>query len=191
MYRYTYLGYYQTKDVSVKECEEVYFSIIGYYKERVFVYIETPVEELDIESVLVGGSFQPFPDGKKMMRMEKIFHCDDWKDNSILTIPVEERQPRMWLMRLTHDDGMLAYIGHHYVLQEAGNTTWNRYYSIYCLGNTLIAVSDWQEIAAPKRPSAFEVDIKSVIAATNLVITPSRIPHDDGIIDWKELTVVK
>ena len=187
MFRYTYLGYYQSKDVSVKECAEVYFSMVRYYKERVFVYIETAVKELDIESVLIGGAFKIFPDGRKMMRMEKIFHCDDWKDDSILTIPINERRPRMHLMTLEHDDGMLAYIGHHYVIQEAGDTTWNRYYSIYCLGNTLISVSDWQQIAAPKRPSAFEVDIKSIIEATNRVITPSRIPHDDGIIDWKEL----
>lgn len=188
MFRYMYLGYHQKTDVSVKKRDEIYFSVIGYYKERVFIYVETPVRELDVESVVEGGDMLPFPDGKKLFRMDKIFHCDAWEDDSILVIPVNERHTWMKMMMLEHDAPISAYVGHHYVLQEAGKTTWNRYYSIYQLGNTLISVGDRNVIAAPMRSSAFSVEIDSIIDATRPVIDNNRIRFDDGSAGWRDIS---
>lgn len=184
MYRYMYMGY-NKGEVSVKDCDAVYYSVVSYYKEKVFVYLETGVEDLDPESVTV-GDFIRFPDGKNFMRMEKIFHCDSWEDDSILTIPPKERKPIVSLMTLKHDAPVLAYIGHHYVLQEAGRTVWNRYYSIYEIQNILVSVSDDTQIAAPARQSPFAVDVKSVIDATRPTINNNIIPWDDGTpLGWR------
>ena len=187
MYRYTYLGYYRTHDVQVRPCDEVYYSVIGYHEERVFVYIETPVKDLDIETVVQGGDFILFPDGRKLFRMEQIFYCDPFTDDSILCLPREERRPCMSIMMLDHDAPILAYIGHHYVLQENGKTVWNRYYSIYEMGNTLISVSNEESIPAPERPSPFAVEIGSIIEATRAPIDNNRLPYADGTVGWRRI----
>lgn len=186
MYRYTYLGYACGKNVSVAESEQVYFSLVGSFNQMTFIYLETPVRDLDPDAV-VKGEFIPFPDGKRLARMEQIFYCDDWHDDAVLSIPRKERKPYMKIMRLNHDAGVLAYIGHHYVLQEAGQVTWDRYYSIYELGNTLISVGNEETIAVPHRQSAFDVDIKSVIAATLPVIEENKIPYADGTTGWRNI----
>lgn len=186
MYRYTYLGYACGKNVSVAESEQVYFSLVGSFDQMTFIYLETPVRDLDPDAA-VKGEFIPFPDGKRLARMEQIFYCDDWHDDAVLTIPRKERKPYMKIMRLNHDAGVLAYIGHHYVLQEAGKVTWDRYYSIYELGNTLISVGNEETIAVPHRQSAFAVDVKSVIAATLPVIEENKIPYADGTAGWRDI----
>lgn len=186
MYRYTYLGYACGKNVSVAESEQVYFSLVGSFDQMTFIYLETPVRDLDPDTV-VKGDFIPFPDGRRLARMEQIFYCDDWHDDAVLTIPRNERKPYMKIMRLNHDAGVLAYIGHHYVLQEDGKVTWDRYYSIYELGNTLISVGNEETIAVPHRQSAFAVDIKSVIAATLPVIEENKIPYADGTAGWRDI----
>ena len=86
MYRYTYLGYACGKNVSVAESEQVYFSLVGSFDHMTFIYLETPVRDLDPDAV-VKGEFIPFPDGKRLARMEQIFYCDDWHDDAVLTIP--------------------------------------------------------------------------------------------------------
>ena len=47
MYRYTYLGYACGKNVSVAESEQVYFSLVGNFDHMTFIYLETPVRDLD------------------------------------------------------------------------------------------------------------------------------------------------
>lgn len=104
MYRYTYLGYACGKNVSVAESEQVYFSLVGSFDQMTFIYLETPVRDLDPDTV-VKGDFIPFPDGRRLARMEQIFYCDDWHDDAVLTIPPERTQalhedyalePRCW-----------------------------------------------------------------------------------------------
>lgn len=186
MYRYTYIGYPNEKNVSVEKCDEIYYSVVGYHADNVFVYVETPVKNLDVERY-VKGDFKPFPTGKNLFRMEMIFYCDDWSNDEILCLPVEEREPVMSIMILDHDAPMLAYIGHHYVLQENGNVVWNRYYSIYEFSNILISVSNKVDIAAPKRESAFAVDVTSIIDATRAPINDNKLPLDDGSVGWRKI----
>ncbi|MDY3845590.1 MAG: hypothetical protein SOZ62_01605 [Eubacteriales bacterium] len=184
MYRYMYMGY-NKGEITVKECDEVYYSVVSCYKEKVFVYLETRVKDLDPETVVLGDLIG-FPDGKKLIRMEKIFHCDPFDNDDILVIPPKERKPIVSLMILNHDAPVLAYIGHHYVLQEDGKTVWNRYYSIYEIQNILVSVSDEQQIAAPSRKSPFAVDVSSVVDATRPVINDNIIPWDDGApMGWR------
>ncbi len=178
MYRYTYMGY-TDGEVKVKKTEDVYYSVVGCFDGKAFVYVETPIKDFDVESV-AEGKFIPFPDGKGLFRMEQIFYCDDFKDDGILCIPVEERNPIMSLMIMGHDDPYLAYVGHHYVLQETGNTVWNRYYSIYTFGNILLSVSDRQEIPAPRRENIFDVDTKSIIGISREVMVNGVLPWKDG-----------
>lgn len=187
MYRYTYLGYWRSHDVAVKACDQVYYSIVGYHEQYAFVYVETPVKDLDIETVVTGGDFIPFPDGRKMFRMEQIFYCDPYTDDSILCLPVEERKACMSIMMLDHDFPILAYIGHHYVLQEAGKCVFNRFYSIYEMGNILISVSHEDYIPAPERPSAFAVEIGSIIDATRAPIDNNKLPYKDGTTGWRRI----
>ncbi|MBR2339316.1 MAG: hypothetical protein IKA74_00605 [Clostridia bacterium] len=186
MYRYTYIGYPNEKNVSVEKSDEIYYSVVGYHADNVFVYVETPVKNLDVERY-VKGDFKPFPTGKNLFRMEMIFYCDDWSNDEILCLPVEEREPVMSIMMLDHDAPMLAYIGHHYVLQENGNVVWNRYYSIYEFSNILISVSNAVEIPAPSRKSVFDVSISSIIDATRAPINDNKLPLDDGSVGWRKI----
>lgn len=52
MYRYTYLGYACGKNVSVAESEQVYFSLVGSFDQMTFIYLETPVRDLDPDTVV-------------------------------------------------------------------------------------------------------------------------------------------
>ena len=54
MYRYTYLGYACGKNVSVAESEQVYFSLVGSFDQMTFIYLETPVRDLDPDTVVKG-----------------------------------------------------------------------------------------------------------------------------------------
>ena len=187
MYRYTYVGYPNERNVTVRKTDDVYFSVIGYHADNVFVYVETPVENLDVLS-LVEGDLRPFPNGEKMFRMERIFHCDDWSDDSILCLPIEEREPVMSVMMLQHDAAVLAYVGHHYVLQEEGGCVWSRYYSIYHFANILVSVTDRKEIPAPARKTPFEVPMKSVVEESRRVYSANFMPLEDGTLGWKKLS---
>ena len=180
MYRYTYLGYQRKNDVSVKKCDEIYFSVIGYYKERTFIYVETRIKDLDVEKFVEGGDFIPFPDGHKLFRMESIFYCDTFKDESVLVLPIKERQPVMSILMFEHDNPVLAYVAHHYLLQEDGKTKWSRYYSIYHLGNTVISVTDKQTIALPESKSIFPCPVNEIVDITRPTINNGLIPWDDG-----------
>lgn len=188
MYRYAYVGYpTDNSTVKINVNSDIYYSVVAFSGERTFIYVESPSENFDIDDVLV-GNFKPFPDGCRVFRMERYFHCDDFSDDSILTIPREERKPVVSLRMFEHDAPVLAYIGHHYVLQEDGKTVWNRYYSIYGFANTMLSVCDEVSIPAPRRNSPFAVDVKSVIDATRPVIAKGSIPWDENTPEWKILT---
>lgn len=185
MNRYVFAGFTGTKNVKLKKSENICFSVIGYFEDKVFIYVETPIE-IDIEEYIIGGKLKKFPNGKKLWRMEMVFYCDPYSDDSA-AVQNTERSPIMSILNLKHDEGFLAYVGHHYVLQEYGRTVWDRNYSIYSFGNVFISIAEKKPVPAPKRETPFKVPIRSIIKATLPVIEANKKQNPDGTYGWYKI----
>ena len=190
MFRYMYLGYCQKKSIKINNIDDVHFSLIGYHDDRVFIYLESLSENIDVEQIVNCNYLVPFPDGKKLWRMDRIFHCDPWTESGYPKVSPNDRKPAMCILLLEHDMPVLAYVAHHYLLQEDGKTTFNPYYSIYKLGNTFISIDDYIGEKDPERPSIFNVDVTSIVDATRPIINGGCITNSDGKFAWKKIAGV-
>lgn len=188
MNRYMFVGFNRSKNIKIKDDKDIYFSVVGYFENKAFIYIETPVEISDhAEEYITGGNLKVFPDGKKLWRMERVFYCDPYLNDEMFSTPQAERKTEMDILNLEHDEAFLAYIGHHYVLQEYGKTVWDRNYSIYSFGNIFISVLEKKPIPSEKRKSPFKGAIRSIINATLPVIEQNRKQNPDGTYGWYKI----
>lgn len=140
IYRFMFTGFYGNKNITVPPCPEVFFSVVSYFRDRFFVYIESEQEEIDPET-LIAGDRKPFPDGTHTMRMASIFHyatptdAASWKRTT-------EKTPWVRVALLRYDK-VDCYTFYHYKLQEEGECNCDVYGSIYLLGNLLISYNEF------------------------------------------------
>lgn len=189
MNRYMFTGFIGAKNVRIKKDKNVHFSVIGYFEDKVFIYMETPekIDDADAEKYVIGGNLKRFPDGRKLWRMERVFYCDPYLNDEIFNVTEQVRNPDMGILNLEHDEAFLAYVGHHYVLQEYGKTVWDRYYSIYSFGNIFISIAEKKPVPSAKRESPFKVPVRSIIKATMPVIDGGKKQNPDGSYGWYKI----
>ena len=112
-----------------------YYVALAYSQNRVFLYVESNEENVDVEN-LVEGDFQLYPNGQKWERTAEIFHYsvpmsgEQWCRKT-------EKTPLFRLNRLKWDK-IASYIFYHYQYQEESCGGGNRYGVIFLLGDTLV-----------------------------------------------------
>ena len=112
-----------------------YYAALAFLQNRVFLYVESNEENVDVENLAV-GDFHLYPNGYKWERAAEIFHY---------SVPMNEKQrqrktDKTPLFRLNQLKwGRIAsYIFYHFQYQEESTGGGDRYGVIFLAGDTLV-----------------------------------------------------
>ena len=132
IYRSMLWGYYKHKNVAI--ADNIYFSAIKYYEDKVFIYIESE-EDADTKQFIT-GDFELFPDKERLKEMSMIFAYSP-SDNKEVWGRKQEKNSIFEIAYL-REECVAKYVFYHYKMQGESCESYDRYGSIFLYGNILI-----------------------------------------------------
>ncbi len=151
IYKHMYRGYKKEGKVEFLDDQRIITSSGAEFDGITYIYFETKCEELDIEDV-VKAEMKPYPDGKGWFELTEIFHYFTPYEDSQWERKVTEKTPKFRINHLKKNM-ISSYIYHHVAHQNTNQYGYDKFLSIFNVGDTIIMYSEspsekitWQDI---------------------------------------------
>lgn len=185
IHRYMFRGFYKNKNQKINN-ENLLYSSISYYKDMVFLYIETEIENIDPDT-LVNDGMKAYPNGKYWENMNEIFHYS----KPLSKEHWERKQPKtsVWRVNYLKREEIAKYIFYHFQYQEEypADKGCDKYGIIFNIDNMIIMYLE--------TPCEYEEEkIEGMLATKNTpknewqkVMDTLFKPWEDGALCWKPM----
>lgn len=179
IYRYMFFGYYKEKNIKVSE--DVYYTKTAYFRDMVYIYIETRSEVSPYE--LVSGDFIPFPDGTTLKMMTNIFQYSPSDDEEEWERPAGNT-PEFRVAYLKRDL-IPKYVFYHYKMVHESCKATCRYGIIFLFDNMLVMYIENPFCEGKRNPRTLPEN--NLPSYQGDMILECGIPWDDYDRIWRVL----
>lgn len=189
IYRKMYRGYWETKNITIKEADGVENVSAAFFGDMIFMYFETEREDISPEAVLSDG-LKSFPDGRKWENMSEIFHYS--KPLSREHWERKEKKTPLWRFNALKPEGISKYIYYHFQYQEEYPGDGDKYGIIFNIENIIVMYLEAPEAAETEKiPGMLNTKNSPRHEAWQQIMGGLFKPDENGTVGWKVMENVK